>query len=179
MVFPFGKEGHVWSSVEKSSINIDPASIPLFLDKKKIVQQRVLASIDNPDLYFDICDAVSLDQCSPISDITPIYCNLKKPTLRRIREGLLKKYFTIRVLFIARDPFSRAWLMHRMDIKRKLKRYSERTEHACPENSYKNFMATHLNDYQQVRTRYKKILPRLFDVFAADEIGIFSMKAFF
>ena len=66
-----------------------------------------------------------------------------------------------------------------MNIKRKLKRYSERTEHARPENSYKKFMATHLNDYQQVRTRYEKILPRLFNVFAADEIGTFSMKAFF
>ena len=179
VVFPFGKEGHVWSSVEKAKININPESIPLLLHKKKFVQQRILASIDNPDHYFDICDAVYLDRCSPISDITPIYCSLQKPTLCRIREGLLKKGFSVKVLFIARDPFSRAWSMHRMGIKRKLNRNPEEIEHALPENAHKNFLATHLSESQQVRTRYEKILPRLFDVFAPHEIGIFFYESLF
>lgn len=177
--FPFGKEGHVWTSIEKGNTNIDPENIPLLLDKKKNVQQRVLASIETPDKYFDICDAVYLSQNRPISDITPIYCSLEKRTLCRIREGLINRGFTVRVLFIARDPFSRTWSMHRMGIKRQLRNNPEQIWRADPENAYKNFLASHLSEFQQVRTKYEKILPKLFDVFSRDEIKIFFYENLF
>ena len=40
-------------------------------------------------------------------------------------------------------------------------------------------MEVHLREYQQVRTRYEKILPKLFDVFSPDEIGIFFFENLF
>ena len=179
VVFPFGKEGHVWTNVEKETNNIEPENIPLFLNKTKIIKQRILQSIERPERYFDICDDVFLDHNCPIADITPIYCSLEKQTLFRIREGLTKHGFTVRVLFIARDPFSRTWSMHRMGIKRRLRRHPEQTWLARPENAHKNFLEAHLNDFQQVRTRYEKILPNLFDVFLPEEIGIFFYENLF
>ena len=32
--FPFGKEGHVWTNVEKINNKIEPKRIPLLFDKK-------------------------------------------------------------------------------------------------------------------------------------------------
>ena len=151
----------------------------LFFLTKKVIQERILRSIKNPDQYFDICDAVFLARNCPIADITPIYCSLEKQTLLRIREGLIKKGFAVRVLFIARDPFSRMWSMHRMGIKRRLRRHPEQTWRTRPENAHKNFLEAHLNDFQQVRSRYEKILPNLFDVLLPDEIGIFFYENLF
>ena len=64
-------------------------------------------------------------------------------------------------------------------IKRKLRRFPEQTWHARPENAYKTFLETHFADMQQVRTRYEKILPNLFDVFSPDEIGIYFYETLF
>lgn len=179
VAFPFGKEGHIWTSVEKMNTKIVPENIPLFLNKKKVVQRRILRSIENPGQYFDICDAVFLARNCPIADITPIYCSLEKSTLCRIREGLLKHGFTVRVLFIARDPFSRTWSMARFGISRKLRENPEEMWRARPENAYEKYLKNHLSDSQQVRTRYEKILPNLFDVFSPDEIGIFFYENLF
>ena len=179
VLFPFGKESHIWTNVEKMNNKIEPENIPLLFDKKEVIQRRILRSIECPDQYFDICDAVFLDRKCPIADITPIYCSLEKQTLLRIREGLIKKGFAVRVLFIARDPFSRMWSMHRMGIKRRLRRHPEQKWLARAENAHKNFIEDHLKDFQQVRTRYEKILPNLFDVFLPDEIGIFFYENLF
>ena len=138
-----------------------------------------MQSRERPERYFDICDDVFLDHNCLIADITPIYCSLEKQTLFRIREGLTKHGFTVRVLFIARDPFSRTWSMHRMGIKRRLRRHPEQTWLARPENAHKNFLEAHLNDFQQVRTRYEKYY-QIYLMFSCQmRLGSFSTKIYF
>ena len=175
--FPFGKEAHVWNNVEKS--NLGKNNIALLDKKAKKKQKRVLNSIKNPGNYFKICEKIFLDQGCPIADVTPIYCSLDRLTLCRIREGLKGIDFSIKVLFIARDPFSRVWSMHRMSVKRRLKQNPERVDLILPEVAHKALLKGHLSEANQVRTAYEKILPKLYDVFAAEEIGVFFYENLF
>lgn len=175
--FPFGKEAHIWNNVEQS--NFDQKNIALLAIKSKTKQKRVLNSIKNPENYFKLCEQNFLNYGCPIADITPIYCSLDRPTLCRIRDGLKGMGFAIKVLFIARDPFSRVWSMQRMDIKRRLKRNPERVDLMLPEVAHKALLRDFMSEPNKIRTAYEKILPKLFDVFAADEIGLFFYEDLF
>lgn len=175
--FPFGKEGHIWNNVELSNIN--PEKIALFNRKKEHIQQRILACIKDSEQYFKICGSISLKRNCPIADITPIYCSLNEATLSRIREGLIEQGFAVRVLFFARDPVSRAWSMHRMGIKQRLRIDPENKKLLLPENAYKSFARTYSTPYQQIRTRYELTLPRLFNVFKQDEVKVFFYENLF
>ena len=175
--FPFGKEGHIWTNVEESNTN--PEKIALFSRKQKKVQERIISCVKDPEQYFEICDSISKNRNCPIADITPIYCSLKVETLSRIREGLINKGFTVKVLFLARDPVCRAWSMHRMGIKMKLRNQPENQELLWPENAHESFSREYMKSCQQIRTRYELILPNLFSVFKKDEINIFFYENLF
>ena len=66
-----------------------------------------------------------------------------------------------------------------MSVKRRLKQNSERVDLILPEVAHKALLKEYLSEANQVRTAYEKILPRFFDVFAADEIGVFFYENLF
>jgi|GEM_PF-4524300 len=177
VIFPFGKEAHIWNNVELSNAN--PEKIALFYSKEKNIQHKILSCVQDPEQYFKICGSISLNRNCPIADITPIYCSLKEATLSRIRKGLIEQGFTVRVLFFARDPLSRAWSAHRMGIRRRLRENPEKKELLLPGNAYESFAREYLKPYQQIRTRYELILPKLFNVFKQDEIKVFFYENLF
>lgn len=75
-----------------------------------------LAFIDNVDNYFDYFDYLYLKNhdVQIVGDITPSYALLQPKTFRLIKRGLEKRGFTIKVIFLMRDPVERAWSMARM-----------------------------------------------------------------
>ena len=60
-----------------------------------------------------------------------------------------------------------------------LKKNPERVDLTLPEVAHKALLRNYSSKANQVRTAYEKILPKLFDVFAADEIGVFFYENLF
>ena len=69
--------------------------------------------------------------------------------------------------------------MHRMGIKRQLRKNPERVDIVRPDIPHKILSKRYFSEAQRVRIAYEKITPKISNVFAADEIGIFFMKIYF
>ena len=75
-----------------------------------------LAFIDNLDHYFDYFDYLYLKNpdVEAVGDITPNYAILKPPIFRMVKRKLEQRGFTVKVVFLMRDPVERAWSLARM-----------------------------------------------------------------
>ena len=176
--FPFGKEGHVWNSIEGGVVNVE--HVPLFDIKKDVQKKRILDSINDSDQYFEIASNVAVDTNCPVADITPAYCGLSQATLEKIRLGLLGKGFFVKVLFIARDPLSRVWSMHRMGVKRKKRSLLGQAIYSpSSEEVHAGLVKNFNSGYQKVRTQYEKTIEKIRMVFADEEFEILFFESLF
>jgi hypothetical protein len=78
---------------------------------------RRLSFIDNTENYFDYFDYLYLKNpdVQAVGDITPSYSMLDARMFRHIKNGLEARGFTVKVVFLMRDPVERVWSMLRMD----------------------------------------------------------------
>lgn len=178
VVFPFGKEAHVWDSIEEHRHQNE--EIPCLDSKNKTKANRVRRSVNTPSEYFEICRNINKSRNLPIADITPNYCCLKKETLQHIKDQLTENKFKVRALFLARDPFSRIWSMQRMGIKIKERKGEKNIDNLLkPSNMHQQLLSNHFKDYQRKRTQYEEIIPKLSAVFSAEELKIFFYENLF
>ena len=70
-----------------------------------------LSFLDNIENYFEYFNYLYLkdETVQAVGDITPQYALLKQETFQLIKEGLEKRGFDIKVIFLMRDPAERAW----------------------------------------------------------------------
>ena len=66
--------------------------------------------------YYDYFDDLwnSSPKITTVGDITPSYSGLDSKTLNSIKENLQARGFTIKLLFLMRDPLERIWSACRM-----------------------------------------------------------------
>ena len=84
-------------------------------------------------------------------DITPEYCMLSAENLREIRDMLKAEGYSVKALFIMRDPVERCYSSLRMGYRRALKAGKDN-----PSLPHENFERYAVADWCQTRTRYEK-----------------------
>jgi len=121
-----------------------------------------LAFIDNLNHYFDYFDYLYLKSpnVEAVGDITPNYAIVKPSILRITKKGLEKRGFTVKVIFLMRDPVERVWSLARM--KKRNMNESKRKEF----DEIKYISKTTTNNLADIKSSYQhtiKNLERIFD----------------
>ncbi len=126
-----------------------------------------LSFIDNTDNYFEYFDYLhSKNQAiEAVGDITPSYSMLSSNSFEYIKEGLESKGFTVKTIFLMRDPFERIWSMLRMMRQLELENgiSPSRTESDIIEEFSKT-------EGCELRTRYENTAKNLEKAFKPDSI---------
>lgn len=123
----FRKEYHVFDTMHIAGCE---HVLKKRLDKlSKLVTQKRLMTPESPrDLlkmidfcrdhenYYDYFDYLyqKSEETEFVGDITPAYCGLSQSVLRTIRNRLQSRGFTVKVIFLMRDPVERIWSQVRM-----------------------------------------------------------------
>ena len=143
--------------------------------KNGLKRYSFLHDIEN---YFDYFDYLHLkeDKVELVGDFTPAYAGLGRKGFVHIKNGLEERGFTVKVVFLMRDPFERCW----SSTKQKFYHYpSQGIESAVqmlqeiykirnPVNP-KIIKDSHLK-HHELRTRYDKTIIELEKVFAPEQI---------
>jgi hypothetical protein len=137
---------------------------------------RRMSFIDNTENYFDYFDYLYLKnpEVQAVGDITPSYSMLDAQMFRHIKTGLEARGFTVKVVFLMRDPVERVWSMLRMD--RRLSQEGWDQEN-LPENQA--LAAQYKTDAFALRTRYDNTIRNLEQVFELDNIFYGYYEALF
>jgi len=122
----------------------------------------------NPDNYFKYFEALSrAKKITTVGDITPSYSALPIEALKLIRDNLYDRGFTVKVVFLMRDPIERCWSAVRMHRRTQLE---ENTNiHFKDRESEQLAAAYKLNKYE-IRTRYEVTIKNLEAVFPSSHI---------
>lgn len=146
------------------------------LDKKIQRKSQLVSFYEDPATYAEYF--ASLYNQSPdtrlVGDITPAYSALEAAHYSEIRSLLESRGFTVKVVFLMRDPIERIYSAIYMEIARKKRRRQE--IELGPE-------ALFLKKYQspkiEMKTRYEKTVKNLQDSFAAENIYFGFYETFF
>lgn len=170
------KEYHVWDAIS------DP-TFKSFLGRdtfqKRSDQRELRTSMQNDtDVYFDYFDRL----CSPekgiyvTGDVTPSYCVLPETVLRRIADGLREKGFSIRVVFLMRDPVERCWSAVRMNRRNAKNDSRLKTVRNYLVSEANHVALTYKNELNRKVTSYHKAVRNLESAFSPEElyIGIYE-----
>lgn len=188
--FGFRKEYHVFDTIEQEkkrssskTINnnscIRSTKYILELHKKNLLgtnhnmnsniksafRSLELAFLDNANNYFNYFDYLYLrnPEIKAVGDITPSYALLQPKTYRMIKKGLEARGFTIKILFLMRDPIERMWSAARMN-KRNMK-----TQKSISFDEF-NFMASNKEWIGYDKSRYEQTITNIENIFNPKEI---------
>lgn len=100
-----------------------------------------------------------------VGDITPAYSALGSQHYSEIRSVLESKGFTVKVVFLMRDPIERIYSSIYMEIERKNRRQKENDQ--SPEAL---FLSKYSAAKTEMKTRYEKTVTALETAFAAENI---------
>jgi hypothetical protein len=116
-----------------------------------------LAFMDNTNHYFDYFDYLYLKdpKVEAVGDITPNYAILSPKTFRHIKRGLKERGFTVKVLFLMRDPVERAWSLARM------RRRNLRQENQLNFDELNHIISAPENDCINTKSRYENTIRSL------------------
>ena len=135
-----------------------------------------LSFIDSTDNYFDYFDYLYLknEEVEVVGDLTPSYSMLTSEAYQHIKEGLEKRGFTVKAIFLMRDPVERNLSMIRMGRRRSLKNgvVPDQSEDQAMRNTYSA-------PYAELRTRYDRTITELEKSFATQDIYYGFFESFF
>ena len=125
---------------------------------------RQLLFLEDESTYFHYFDELWSNNKTTeiVGDITPSYCCLRPEHLSSIKKRLEDLDFTVKVIFIMRDPVQRVWsaCRHERRINKKLNKYSE------DDLVLKLYKKPKL----ETRTRYDSTITNIEKVFDKDNI---------
>ena len=147
--------------IEKQGANLNPSRNPSIWMK--------LAFLAEPELYYSYLDGrlnQNPDACLT-GDFTPNYSSLTTDALSEIRSELVRRGFTVRALFLMRDPVDRCCSMERSRPSRQLEDTSDQHTRRSWEAALLKSFAT---ESMERRTRYDITVERMRHVFLPEEI---------
>lgn len=127
-------------------------------------QASFYESVENYFVYFDDL-ASSKDATKVVGDITPSYAGLSVDVLHEIKKNLQTRGFTIRVIFLMRDPVERIVSSVRMNRRNSLK-----ANRSVGPSENLDVLLAYKNPDVELRTRYEKTIRNLREVFTEDEL---------
>jgi len=186
----FRKEYHVLDAIDNSSLNKKSKNpnnrfrdkrIKQILDLnsarklgKNLGRQRKnfkhialeLAFLDNLNHYFDYFDYLYLKnpKVEAVGDITPNYAIVKPSILRIAKKGLEQRGFTVKVIFLMRDPIERVWSLARM----KKRNMQEPKREKFDEIAY--ISKKTLDNFAHAKSSYQQTIKNLERVFDRENI---------
>lgn len=124
-----------------------------------------LAFLDNLDHYFDYFDYLYLKnpEIEMVGDITPNYAVVESSIFRMAKRGLEEKGFTVKVIFLMRDPVERAWSLARM----KKRNMDESKQNTFDEIKY---MMSNLERFALAKSSYEHTITNIEKVFKQKDI---------
>jgi hypothetical protein len=148
------------SRLRESLFDLDPS------DQKYIKNQKLLSFLKNPENYFHYFDTLygNKNTTKVVGDMTPSYSRLCEDQYRFIRDGLERKGFKVKVVFMMRDPVQRIWSMiHKgLNVKKNIEFFQ------AEDKVFTLEQFTH--DFASVRTRYNRTILELEKVFPRRDI---------
>ena len=134
------------------------------LDRKIRRKQQLVSFCEDPDSYAEYFDRLYRQnaQTKLVGDITPAYSALRGEHFTSIKSLLESRGFTVRVVFLMRDPIERIYSAIYMEIAR-TKRRSKKIDQG-PEQL---FLARYDNEKVEMKTRYENTLAALDQSFEA------------
>ncbi|MBP6645491.1 MAG: sulfotransferase [Burkholderiaceae bacterium] len=125
---------------------------------------KLIDFFSNTDRYFEYFDDLygRATQIQIVGDITPSYAGLPAAAFERIRAQAQAKGFTVKVIFLMRDPFERVWSAIRMSRRNLQKKYPTRVFH---ENESQDILRSYKSEGMEFRTRYERTITNLEMVF--------------
>ncbi|WP_415892315.1 sulfotransferase domain-containing protein [Neptuniibacter sp. PT8_73] len=118
--------------------------------------------------YFDKLWCEGGEDVTTVGDITPSYAALPVEALKVIKSELEARGFTVKVIYLMRDPIERCWSMARM----KLKQYKSANHKNLDLPAEQEMLASIYQTKKcEIRTRYESTIKNLEYVF--DEQDIF------
>lgn len=127
-------------------------------------QNSFYESVENYFIYFDEL-ANSKKDIKVVGDITPSYAGLSADVLREIRKNLLERGFTIRVIFLMRDPVERIISSVRMN-----RRNSIKAKREVGKSEELDVLLSYKRPDVELRTRYEDTVGNLKSVFNEEEL---------
>ena len=97
-------------------------------------------------------------------EITPAYSGLEEERFQRLRDALVARGYHVKVLFLMRDPVDRCYSALRMGVRNAF------GSAEAYERARRNFGTSAKAEWQEKRTKYDVILPKLERVFPAQDI---------
>lgn len=159
--FGFKKEYHVWDAVFKD-IHKFPRSDR---DTSERPNQTLLRLMQrNEGVYETYFRDLIRDEISMTGDLTPSYSMLNSKAFTEIKMRLEKAGFSVKVLFIMRDPVARVWSAYQMVQRAQTKDGSA--------NTIKDFDTYMRHPTTMARTRYDHTVRELRASFNSDELFI-------
>jgi hypothetical protein len=148
------------------------ASFPRIQDKIVSIvaagkSKRLAAFVQSPDRYFNYFDNLWAKKANvtTVGDFTPSYSMLDRKAFEYAKDELNKRGFSVKVLFIMRDPVERIWSMkHQEGRMKKILRDVGDVEK--PKISLESFTFEHA----ELRTRYERTIHELEQVFDSNDI---------
>ena len=172
----FAKEYHVFDSLYletcRNFLNKKLDELDWLVKNKKIMSsnQNLLRHIDfyrDTDNYFDYFDCLYNKSSSTyvVGDITPSYSGLPREAFQFIKSQLENRGFSVKVIFLMRDPLERCWSQIRM---RKLLIGTNSDKKKMSEQD--DLLRLYKTETFQLRTRYEKTITNLEAIFDSDDI---------
>ncbi len=127
-------------------------------------QDSFYESVENYFNYFDELAKGKAD-IKVVGDITPSYAGLSLDVLSEIRKNLLARGFTIRVVFLMRDPVERVISSVRMN-----RRNSIKAKREVGQSEELDILLHYKRPEVELRTRYENTITNLRSVFAEEEL---------
>ena len=137
------------------------------LDAKILRKQRLVSFYDDPTRYAAYFDEIYAEDENTrlVGDITPSYSALNRSHFTQVRNLLEARGFTVKVIFLMRDPIERIFSANHMEIARK-KRRGKETESSAEQL----FLRKYQDEKVVMRTRYENTVPNIEASFAAENV---------
>lgn len=149
--------------------------------RKMKKELKRLSFIHNPERYFDYFDRLydQNNRTEAVGDMTPSYSMLDAEAYQFIHDGLEKRGFQTKVIFIMRDPVERIWSMIHQAAKIRKALKSTQPLHE------RQFDLSHFTTHgASKRTRYNRTITELEKVFSQQDLfygfyeSLFSAKSY-
>ena len=165
------KEYHIWDALYVGHCDRWIVGNPTDKPPLEILRYLMQTGKDAYEKYFYglISDKIRLT-----GDITPSYAALNKLQLQLVKSRLESVGFTVKVIFLMRDPVSRNWSALRFYNRQRINRGNISASQLV-EQFEKFYSSKDVID----RMSYDKIIPAIYDTFEKDDIFISFYETLF
>ncbi|MDG1663592.1 MAG: sulfotransferase [Pseudomonadales bacterium] len=185
----FAKEYHIFDALHLDAceefMRDRLKKLKYLMDENRVYDREadkyLLKSIDfcrDIENYFDYFDYLYLksDRTRLVGDITPSYAGLAPSVLREIKRSLNARGFSVRVVFLMRDPVERVWSQVRMDRR---ERRAKNSDCVFDMSETDELLSSYDTVKYEFRTRYELTIKNLESVFSKDSIFYGLYESFF